>query len=778
MFILLLGACIACSGQHSATSDSGLDGSDGAVSDGAGSDGTASDGAGSDGTGPKDSPYEPWVDWKPDPKTMTYSLHVGSRATIYEPKVSDEIAGFPRAYAIDTGSVEAPTRTVIASFSQNPDDADAELVVSKAVSEDGGETFETVQVRSQYPNYILRQPSGAILDVGFRPNSAEGNELLIQTAISNDDGQTWLARESLVTLDAAIKPLGRTHRGLTMLDDGSSVIPHYATLDEDIPVGKSVFLLRTQDEGLSFSEQGVIAPYAGTLAFNETTVVRTTRGDLLAVFRAHETNPTKVMGLRFARSGDDGGTWTAPKPLQIAFGSNSPKERIGVDPTLTLMPNGVLVLSAGRPDNWVAFSWDGTGDTWEDGTITYVNRPTGSMTRGSSGYTGFASTESNRAVLIGDNCAPSWGCPDNYSGFTVDNRYRVWRRMVEVVTPGVGKIDLAGKYRTGAITASGNLEFRSPAHPRIGLAAAFDGSTEPWSAALQKGAQPGELTLELDRVYRLHRIGLLLAWGREANATVTVSLDGTNWSKAIVETETRHAYALEYFELERAARARFVRIEVDATQCPPGIEGDCAALGELELYGDVDSFENDAIGAIPRGYAGSKLGSVVLSGDDAHGRVLRIHDSRSDEHAHLLYEGQEGEDAQLSFALAPQALAQAFLFDVLGTNQEGETVAAYHLGVFSDGSVKVWDDGEEVWTVLSEPGLVAVGTWSDISITASLEQALIQVNGQTLRATPPSVTGVTKLVGHSFASAGTKPVGDDVFIDDVWYDVSSTPGTP
>ncbi|MEU5863380.1 hypothetical protein ABZ815_19580 [Nonomuraea sp. NPDC047529] len=57
--------------------------------------------------------------------------------------------------------------------------------------------------------------------------------------------------------------------------------------------------------------------------------------------------------LAWSRSTDEGRTWSAVRDLQLSGQSCTVR---GVAPRLLLMPNGVLVLSAGRPDNWLAIS--------------------------------------------------------------------------------------------------------------------------------------------------------------------------------------------------------------------------------------------------------------------------------------------------------------------------------------------------------------------------------------------------------------------------------------
>ena len=44
-------------------------------------------------------------------------------------------------------------------------------------------------------------------------------------------------------------------------------------------------------------------------------------------------------------------------------------------PVLHLLPSGLLTLTFGRPDNWIAVSPDGSGRAFEQAQLTYQNHP-------------------------------------------------------------------------------------------------------------------------------------------------------------------------------------------------------------------------------------------------------------------------------------------------------------------------------------------------------------------------------------------------------------------
>jgi hypothetical protein len=143
---------------------------------------------------------------------------------------------------------------------------------------------------------------------------------------------------------------------------------------------------------------------------------------------------------------DGGGTWAPLSTLEVSFPNrydpldDASGALLGIAPQLRLMPNGVVVLSSGRPDNWIAMSTNGQGTGWI-GQLTYRNCPTnGYRFHGSTGNTGVTTVGSSRLLQVGDNCESTWSCvlPDE-TDFTVDKQNRIWRRFVHLLTPDVGK---------------------------------------------------------------------------------------------------------------------------------------------------------------------------------------------------------------------------------------------------------------------------------------------------------------------------------------------------
>ncbi len=180
------------------------------------------------------------------------------------------------------------------------------------------------------------------------------------------------------------EPISRLYlrRSVQRLPDGTLLATGYGRFEEDnvpveyLPAMKQSrsYLLRSRDEGLSWEYLTTIAaPPMGQEGFGEPVLLRLTHaphaGRLVCQMRTG-----RETAIYQAESDDEGKTWTAPHALSWAFGRfGRTREIIGVDPDLTEMSDGTLVMGYGhKPDyrddgNFVAFSLD-QGATWVEET--------------------------------------------------------------------------------------------------------------------------------------------------------------------------------------------------------------------------------------------------------------------------------------------------------------------------------------------------------------------------------------------------------------------------
>ncbi|MFI1988620.1 discoidin domain-containing protein [Actinoplanes sp. NPDC020271] len=706
------------------------------------------------------------------PSATGYVLNVGDLGTVFSDGAQ---AAFPKVSARDEVNADgSPRRTVTTTFSRGLDKGSDHTPPAQVTSADGGQTFaaSTLTTTPGVPTTQLRD--GSLLGIDFAPTSTTTSSATFQVYRSTD-GTNWVTFPTIIQLSIPLDGGIRTHGAPFQLGDGTVLISYYIQFggSHQAP-GRaaqiSSYVAASTDGGASFTTRGTIAyDSTGANSYPEAAVAALPSGKLLSVIRHHVWDGSDFESLdtpRWTTSTDGGAHWAALQDLTVSFPNGydqfdeAKPKLMGVFPQLQLMPNGVMVLSAGRPDNWVAISTNGQGTGWV-GQLTYRNCPTtGYRLHGSTGNTALASVESNRVLQVGDNCENTWSCPVGDSGYTVDSGRRIWRRFADVLTPDVGKIDLATKYRLGQIQVSTDMTATPDGHPRTGPAGAFDGSTDYWSSAARLDGA-GTYTITLDREYQLTRLGLSLRNGTLASGRVYASADGVNWGNPIVDAANRTHLALEYFTV--TAKARYLKVVADA-----GADG-AAFLNELELYSNINSFENDPVNNRPRGFTGLSQTWVTRSGVDGSSRALRLNDTAKDAMARAVWPVSATSPTRtLEFRADPVTLPNAFLFDVQGRAADGTTVDAYHFAARADGSLARFNGSD--WVALTGAGVVPAGKWSTIKVQAGTTSATVSVGGTVVAASvPPTRAGTTGLLGYSFASSGTASVGDQVVFDDVLF---------
>jgi hypothetical protein len=716
-------------------------------------------------------------------------LALGRTDTIFTPTAADPpFAGqVGRGFALDTLAADGTDlRRVFAAFSQHDDVPSAEQLGAALRSDDEGATFGNfVSGIETPPLFAVQLRDGGVLSFGFVPTErvdvGDETHLSLVGVESSDEGLTWEPFESTMIVPLMPGGFGRVSGHPIELADRTLLMPYYLVYVGDAG-GARAELLASTDRGRTFVRHSTIALPPANHQYPEPDVVELRDGSLFSVFRHHvQTSPGtwELAPLLSARSTDGGLTWSAPTEVRPSFGAGAPPSRTGINPQLILMPNGALVLSSGRPDNYVAVSTAGDGVAWDLAKITYVNYPSDTTAtygsdvlrvHGSSGNTGLVVVDSNRLIQIGDNCANGWGCPPKDSDYTLDGEPRVWRRFVEVTTPDVGKIDLAGKFQRCHVNVRTDMTWTSTTHPRARASGAFDGSTDDFSSAI-KADGGGYFVVELDRTYDLTRIGLAIRRGVAGRATVSTSLDGETWTPtSITNADERTHHALEYVVLPAPTPAAYVRVEVDASsECDAEIGESCSFLTELELYSTIDSFENDPIGAPPRGFVETLQAAVVAEpGASDSARVLRLADTSASVPAVVRRRFAPAAELELDFRVRPSggSWSAPFLFTIAGTDGAGDEVLAFHFNLAIDGSIERYDPLAETWTTIAPPNTIADASWLDVAIVASTTEADLTIGGE-LVATVAAGVPIEALTSYAFASAGSAPVGGDFLVDDV-----------
>jgi len=301
----------------------------------------------------------------------------------------------------------------------------------------------------------------------------------------------------------------------------------------------------------------------------------------------------------------------------------------------------------------------------------------------------------------------------------------------------------------------------TPRLPETSRLGAIDGSTDWASAAMFRSVRgEGVYTVHLDREYTLNQIGLALQYGVPGAARVEVSADGSTWTE-VVDTGTTTSYTQTYHPVPDV-RARHVRVTV-ADADPQGPE----FLGELELYSTTDSFENDPVGQVPRGYTGA-IGATVTDFDvDDSRHVMRLADAWIDKIATARWVSDPADEQTLSFRVNSIGYARGFAFTTMGSTDDRDDVPAYHLNIGSDGSIGWYSYETGTWTKIAPAGTAPQRVWHELRVEAGLDGAEVFLSGDSVGTVEPSTPGLTALTGHQFSSSGTPSQYDHFLIDDV-----------
>lgn len=276
----------------------------------------------------------------------------------------------------------------------------AEPIVFTTRSEDGRKTWQPWNpAPGQEPGPVtegvaIELPDGRILVFDVYAYH-RGNKVFVgKRWVSTDGWRTVSAPEAIrVTVPQAKadgmvddrgEPISRLYirRSVVRLPDGTLLATAYGRFEDDnapveyLPDMKQTrsYLIRSRDDGLTWEYLSTIAtPPMGQEGFGEPVLLRLTQGPragrLICQMRTGREN-----AIYQTESDDDGKTWSAPHALHWTYSRfGRTREMIGVDPDLTEMSDGTLVMGYGRkPDyredgNFVAFSVD-QGATWVEET--------------------------------------------------------------------------------------------------------------------------------------------------------------------------------------------------------------------------------------------------------------------------------------------------------------------------------------------------------------------------------------------------------------------------
>lgn len=671
-------------------------------------------------------------------------LSTGAQWWVWSPGPG-ELGTSAQAFSFDQVVNGRSEKRVGVSINRNEDSPNAPLRNKNLVSEDSGQTFtDNTGLPEDYSliaPYRLR--NGKVLSANFVPNTGADGSLGFTMYSSTDVGRTWTQSRGRIVEDKWKFGWYRIHREMLELADGTLLLGAYGNGTVDGVRKAYSLLLQSTDGGATWTQRSVVNART-SFATNELGFGRTADGKLLAMMRTEEPNPKSPSApMLQAYSDDEGLTWRDAKTFVPPAGMPSN----GIMPKPMLLPNGQLLLTYGRPDNNVVVSRDGTGRTWDQGEVMYARYPGQDPNRrwmGSSGQTDLVQRTSSTALAFGDRCHNIWFCRE----YSHDNA--VWTKVVDAKTPGVGKLDLKTKSGDGVVKLSGTVLPADARFPEQRLLGAVDGSAEYRAAARfpDRSASAQGLTIELDKAYPVNRFGLMMGKGELNAAKVQFSTDGVNWGEPI-RTGDRIDQAMQYQNFE-PQQAKFVRITGDGKNA-------LTAVTEFELYAaNTYTFENDAVGSVPRGVKDARYALTAdvgyVAGYDHSKTRLALQDNDTTARAQAtITNPTPGATQQMSFGYEGYGYGSGAIWEVLGKDAAGNEVVADRL-LFSPESaknrhvVKQWDGS--AWQVVGYAGpFVTNRSWMGITLKSDANGTTISKDGVTMGTSSKRQAQVTQFTG-------------------------------
>jgi hypothetical protein len=255
---------------------------------------------------------------------------------------------------------------------------DGRIVVGNRLSRDGGKTWTRSEIGRALGPYAFELPDGEVIlplgpQVNYEIHKVGEGVFEVPFARSTDGGKTFKTERARLNIpdgtggtnDDGTRSEGpAVDHAIVQLRDGSLLMAMYGqfkdstTLVPGFPSEWKVhkyysWVMRSTDRGRTWDYWATVAkdPSVGCESFCEPDLLALPNGDILCFLRTGGEKPPTPLYMNVSK--DQGKTWS--KPVAIA-------DR-GVWPNACRMQSGLLVVTYGRPDNWLAFSAD-DGKTW------------------------------------------------------------------------------------------------------------------------------------------------------------------------------------------------------------------------------------------------------------------------------------------------------------------------------------------------------------------------------------------------------------------------------
>lgn len=340
---------------------------------------------------------------QPVPAIQSYTV-AGRTISLSAPipvKQSETYLWFPALLRLPNGKIAAVMQTYPDTYIPNP----TALVMW---SDDDGASWRdpTENDTGCYDSYIP-QPSGDLLVLPYLMKPKPGGMGAPCAVLSHDKREMRLAKEEATVTgwpkpDKSLWPdlglSGFCFWGPVIKDtQGKYLVTLYGYF---AGTTRYTLVLAESTNGLAWTIRSIIADDAckleGANGPCEAALCRLKDGRLLCVYRMGNGWPYGQ-----SWSSDDGKTWTEPAAMPGI---------VSADPCLTVLPDGMVVLSGGRPGLFLWLNADGTGKTWDKIDIqAHHNRfaPEEKITQ-TSCYTRVIALDKQNLLYIYDRTAPDY----------------------------------------------------------------------------------------------------------------------------------------------------------------------------------------------------------------------------------------------------------------------------------------------------------------------------------------------------------------------------------
>jgi hypothetical protein len=261
---------------------------------------------------------------------------------------------------------------------------DGRLCVGGSASADAGRTWQAgpdIGVGS------FEFGDGEIVSLGFNTKRLGDGLFEVPLNRSSDGGKTFTeetARLNIPDATGGTGDDGKHYEGplvdhaIVQCRDGALLMVMYGYFKTDTVLCPAfpaewklykyrTWVMRSTDRGKTWDYLATVAydPQIGCESFCEADLLTLPNGNILCFMRTGGNPPKYTTPLYLSESADDGKTWSTPWAIADR----------GVWPNACRMQSGVLAVTYGRPDNWVAFSLD-DGKTWVGHTCIYQGNTT------------------------------------------------------------------------------------------------------------------------------------------------------------------------------------------------------------------------------------------------------------------------------------------------------------------------------------------------------------------------------------------------------------------